>query len=70
MVTPPESLADLVKLAQQGLSGDISEVIVRRGHVLEDALRSMRRSTFNAKNELHVRLHASYCVTLACAQEM
>ena len=50
----PASLCDVVRMLSQNVQPEVVEIPLRRGHVLEDALRSVRRSCFSANNTLNV----------------
>ena len=53
---PPQNLADLVERARENMSDVCTDLVVRREHVLEDALRTVKRFSFDANSDLQVSM--------------
>ena len=54
---PPQSLLELVKSLSAKVSTENETVTVRRGHVLEDALRTIRRKSFSVTKTIVVSVY-------------
>ncbi len=55
MIYSHSTLADNIKELRSKLcGGEGTEMIVRRGHVLDDAIRRTRRPSFNPNKEIQV----------------
>ncbi len=58
--TTPQNLPDLIKILEQKILAEEVSILVRRDHVLEDAIGSMKRKNFPFDRKLKVGMQYAY----------
>lgn len=62
--TTPQNLPDLIKILEQKILAEEVSILVRRDHVLEDAIRSMKRKNFPFDHKLKVGMQYACNISL------
>ena len=62
----PQSLSDIVKGLAAKVTSEYFLLTVRRGHIMEDTLRGVRRSKFEPTKKLTVAKRLMFQVHLIC----